>query len=192
MAGGMVEAGRSRADQEGKNSEDDGRLAAHVERIDGESPEQFSKGWIEYVRNEVHERFNPFSFWNELDVYVQMTVEKVDLKNLFSPVCEEFHIPLVNISGWNDINSRPAIMKRFACWESRGKRCVLLHCGDHDPGGMHISEFLLSNFADLSGQVGWSPDNLIIDRFGLNADFIKAPQADVDRQPRNRQRTQSR
>ena len=31
-----------------------------------------------------HERFTPFSFWNDLDVYVQMTVEKIDLKSLFS------------------------------------------------------------------------------------------------------------
>jgi len=29
------------------------------------------------------------------------------------------------------------------------------------------------NLTDLGGAVGWSPDNLIITRFGLNADFIK-------------------
>ena len=28
-------------------------------------------------------------------------------------------------------------------------------------------------FEDLSGAVGWHPDNLIIDRFGLNIDFIE-------------------
>jgi len=51
---------------------------------------------------------------------------------------------------------------------------VLLLCNDHDPGGLHISETMRSNLNDLSAQVGWSPDNLIIDRFGLNADFIEA------------------
>src|SRR6516162_11914122 len=109
----------------------------------------------------------------ELDVYVEMTVEKVDLKNLFSSVCKPFCIPITNISGWNDINSRAAIMRRFAHWERRGKRCVLLHCGDHDPGGLNISEFLRSNMADLAKAVGWSPDKLIIDRFGLNYNFIQ-------------------
>ena len=64
-------------------------------------------------------------------------------------------------------------MRRFAHWESRGKKCVLLHCGDHDPGGLHISEFLHSNFADLGRAVRWWPNNLVIDRFGLNADFIR-------------------
>ena len=102
-----------------------------------------------------------------------MTVEKIDLKSLFSSESKPFHIPLTNISGWNDINSRVAIMRRFAHWERRGKRCILLHCGDHDPGGLHISEFLRSNLADLTKTVGWSPENLHIERFGLNADFIR-------------------
>jgi hypothetical protein len=102
-----------------------------------------------------------------------MTVEKVDLKGLFRPVCGEFHVAIANISGWNDINARIAMMQRFARWERRGKQCVLLHCGDHDPGGLHISDFIRSNMKDLERAVGWSPDKLIIDRFGLNADFIR-------------------
>ena len=56
--------------------------------------------------------------------------------------------------------------------EAQGRRCVLLLCGDHDPGGLHITEKMRKNLEDLSGAVGWSPDNLIISRFGLNADFI--------------------
>jgi hypothetical protein len=100
-----------------------------------------------------------------------MTVEKIDLKNLFRPVTKQLHVPTYNVSGWNDINSRAAIMMRFRTY-GRGKKCILLHCGDHDPGGLHISKFIRSNMQELAEQVGWSPDNLIIDRFGLNADFI--------------------
>jgi hypothetical protein len=65
------------------------------------------------------------------------------------------------------------MMRRFAHWEARGKQCVLLYCGDFDPGGLQISGFLQKNFADLANAVGWRPDNLIIDRFGLNYDFIQ-------------------
>ena len=65
-------------------------------------------------------------------------------------------------------------MKRFAHWEAKDKECVLLYCGDHDPGGVHISEFLRSNFEDLADAVGWSPEHLIIERFGLDYDFIVA------------------
>jgi hypothetical protein len=153
--------------------EDDGRQAENLESIDDETPAEFAQGWIDYLLNHIHKRYCPISFWNGLDTYVQMTVEKIDLKSLFSPVCKPFHLPLQNISGWNDINSRVAIMRRFKHWEARGKRIFLLHCGDHDPGGLNISNFLRSNFVDLAKVVGWSPENLHIERFGLNADFIR-------------------
>jgi hypothetical protein len=53
-----------------------------------------------------------------------------------------------------------------------GRKCILLLCGDHDPGGLHITDKMCKNLEDLAGAVGWSPANLIIIRFGLNADFI--------------------
>jgi hypothetical protein len=34
--------------------------------------------------------------WDDLKVYVEVAVEKLDLRNLFEPVCEEFHVPLTN------------------------------------------------------------------------------------------------
>lgn len=153
--------------------EDDGRAADHLERITSVTPAEFAAFRVSYLRDHGHEHFAPISFWNDLDVYVEMVVEKIDLKNLFSPVCEELHVPLTNISGWSDINSRAAMMRRFARWEAKGKQGILLNCVDHDPGGLHISEFLRSNLQDLADAVGWSPDNLIIDRFGLNYDFIQ-------------------
>jgi len=66
------------------------------------------------------------------------------------------------------------MMRRFSEWEAKGKQCVLLYCGDHDPGGLRISDFLRSNIAELAKAVEWSPDNLIIDRFGLDCEFIEA------------------
>ena len=153
-------------------SEDDGRHAENVEDIDNETPTEFAESWVAHLYR-AHHHFTPCSFWDDLDIYLEMTVEKVDLKSLFAPVCEPFRIAITNVSGWNDINSRAAIMRRFAHWESKGKRCVLLHCGDHDPGGLQIADFLRSNMADLARAVGWGPDNLTIERFGLNADFIE-------------------
>src|SRR5262249_53994459 len=85
-----------------------------------------------------------------------------------------FYIPLTNSRGWPDINSRAAMMRRFAKMERAGKTCVLLYCGDHDPAGLAISTSLRAMLADLTPAVGWRPDNLIVDRFGLNADFIAA------------------
>ena len=61
-----------------------------------------------------------------------------------------------------------------------GLKCVLLYCGDHDPDGLRISEFLRNNLEDLAfirwldGGRGYDPTDLEIDRFGLNYDFIVA------------------
>jgi hypothetical protein len=65
------------------------------------------------------------------------------------------------------------MMRRFAEHEEAGRTCVLLYCGDHDPAGLSISDSLRANFEDLSGAVGWSPRDLHIQRFGLNAEFIR-------------------
>jgi hypothetical protein len=153
-------------------AEDENRTADHLEYLDEDTAAEHADGVINYVRR-AHLQYTPFSFWDDLDVYVEVMVEKIDLKSLFSSVCAEYRVPLVNSRGWSCLNSRAAIMERFAEWEKRGKQCVLLFCGDHDPGGLAISDFLRSNFEDMSQAVGWTPDNLIIDRFGLNSDFIE-------------------
>jgi hypothetical protein len=116
--------------------------------------------------------YTPVSFWDDQTSYLEVAVEKLDLRNLFEPTCAEFHIPIQNFKGWSDLNARAALMRRFAEHEAAGRRCVLLLCGDHDPGGLHITDKMRKNLSDLSGAVGWTPENLIISRFGLNADFI--------------------
>jgi hypothetical protein len=152
-------------------SEDKGREADCIQSVDYRNPEEQAEVAIESVENYAW-WYTPMAFWEYQDVYIEILVEKVDLKTLFEPVCREYHIPIANGSGWADINSRGRMMERFAEWHHRGKQCVLLYAGDFDPGGLHISQTLRSNLKDLERAVGWSPDSLIIDRFGLNHNFI--------------------
>ena len=148
------------------------RRAAHnIQRIDDEDPTEEAGDLIADLQK-AHEDYTPFPFWDDQDYYVEILVEKIDLRKLFGPVCEEYHIPIANAVGWNDVNARAKMMRRFRKWQKKGKHCVLLYCGDFDPGGLSISGFLRSNLEELEDAVGWSPDNLIIDRFGLNYDFI--------------------
>ncbi len=149
---------------------DDARKFEGLEEIDLDVEDEAD--WhIRYVQR-VHEEYTPFSFWDDQDFYVQILVEKIDLKGLFKPICSQFCIPIANSRGWGDVSGRADMMRRFAEWEAEGKQCVLLYCGDHDPGGLHISDFLRPNMAEVSAAVDWTPDDLIIDRFGLNYDFI--------------------
>jgi hypothetical protein len=152
--------------------EDASRATIGLEDVSRTSVDDEVESRRDFLCNHAHEQYTPFSFWDKRDVYVEVAVEKLDLRNLFKSVCAEFCVPITNFKGWSDLNSRAAMMRRFKFWEARGKRCVLLVCGDHDPGGLHITETLRKNFEDLAKAVGWSPRNLVIIRFGLNAEFI--------------------
>jgi len=154
-------------------AEDDSRETIGLEEeIAGTTVEEEAADWVDYLRNRAHESYRPISFWDDRDVYVEVAVEKLDLRNLFEPVCKEFYVPLTNFKGWSDLNARAAMMRRFARHEAQGRRCVLLLCTDHDPGGLHMHEKMRKNFEDLFRAVGWSPENLVIIRFGLDAKFI--------------------
>lgn len=117
-------------------------------------------------------------WWEGEQYYIQILVEKIDLKTLFQPVCEHYKIPIANAKGWSSILQRAEYCRRFAEAEAQGLTCVLLYCGDHDPDGLRISDTIRANLEQISGIEwndgfeGYNPENLIIERFGLNYDFI--------------------
>ena len=150
-------------------TEDGGRIFQNKEFLDFPDVQEEAQWRVDQLWN----GYYPFSFWEDQDHYIQMLVEKIDLLVLFLPICKKYHIPIGNAGGWTDVSQRGDMMKRFKEWGEYGKRCVLLFCGDHDPAGLNISNTLLNNIDEVSGAVGWSPDRLIIDRFGLNYDLIK-------------------
>jgi hypothetical protein len=151
---------------------DNGRPTANLVYIDRTSVKEEAADIIERALNGSRS-YHPFSVWENQEFFVQVAVEKMGIYSLFEKPTAAFDVPMVNIGGWSDVNSRVELMRRFKYWEARGKQCVLLAFTDHDPGGLHIANFLLDNLAELSDAVGWSPDNLFIDRFGLKADFIR-------------------
>ena len=157
-------------------AEEKAREFEGVERIDKLSVVKDSEGWLNGFENS-GDHYTP-NWWKGERYYIQMIVEKVDLISLFKPVCDEYHIPIANSKGWGSVLQRATYARRYKEAEDLGLECVLLYCGDHDPDGLRISEFLRSNLDDLrdvrwsDGESGYDPENLIIDRFGLNYDFI--------------------
>lgn len=118
-------------------------------------------------------------WWDGEEYYIQMVVEKIDLVTLFAPICRKYHIPIANSKGWSSILQRAEYAKRFAKAQDMGLECILLYCGDYDPDGLRISDFLKKNLYDLKdikwndGTPGFDPTELTIERFGLNYDFIE-------------------
>lgn len=143
------------------------------EKSDTETPEEFAEWLAQYQIGRLADWYQPRNFWEDREVYVEMLVEKKDLKGVFGPVCEEYFVPLSNVRGWADINSRAALIGRLQEQHCNGNRCVILYCGDHDPGGLSISDTLIDNLRQLEGATGAIPPVEIV-RFGLNYDFIQA------------------
>jgi hypothetical protein len=160
--------------------DDETRLPHGLEELHNPDCESEAQIWVDTLA-EAPKRYTPLSFWDKQQHYVEIAVEKIDLRSLFTPVCAPFHIPITNFKGWSDIAARARMIRRFAYWQKKGKICVLLYCGDFDPKGLHISEMLRENFRQLKsayfenegGPIDFDVDALIIERFGLNYDFIE-------------------
>lgn len=158
-------------------AEEEGRKFNGVEIPDTDSPIEDLRYWIDNTLT-TEERYNP-NWWNGEDYYIQMLVEKIDLKTLFEPVCKKYKIPIATSKGWSSMLQRAIYCKRFKQAEEQGLKPLLLYCGDHDPDGLRISDFIKKNLVDLKdvewedGCEGYNPKNLEIVRFGLDADFIE-------------------
>ena len=158
-------------------AEEEGRKFSGVEIPEDISPKEHLANVLKWSL--ACEAFYTPDWWEGEEYYIQLIVEKIDLKTLFTAVCEQYHIPVATSKGWSSMLQRAEYAKRFSEAEDMGLKCVLLYCGDHDPDGLRISDFLRSNLRDLEdicwedGTAGYNPDELIIDRFGLNFDFIE-------------------
>jgi hypothetical protein len=136
--------------------EDDKRAPACLERLDQTTPEEEAESWVDYIKR-AHLSYMPISFWENQDCYVEIAVEKASLRSLFEPRCELYHVPIYNGKGWGDLHCRAAVLRRFAHWQGKGKRCVLLYCGDHDPHGLRMSSALHSNLCDMENALAMEP-----------------------------------
>jgi len=157
-------------------AEEEGRKFSGIEIPEDSTPIEFLKQYLESPL--ICEKWYTPDWWSGEEYYIQMLVEKIDLKTLFEPVCLDYHIPVATSKGWSSKLQRAEYARRFKQAEGRDLKCVLLYCGDFDPDGGRISDSIRSNLDDLKNVVwsdgarGYNPVNLIIDRFGLNKGFI--------------------
>lgn len=173
-------------------AEEEGRKFSGIEEPTRLNSGDFIEYYIKALSN--CERYYIPDWWIGERYYIQMLVEKIDLKTLFEPVCRDYHIPIATSKGWSSMLQRAEYARRFSNARNRGLIPVLLYCGDHDPDGLRISKSLRDNLLQLKdivwedGTEGFDPGEdkdsicynengaecapLIIERFGLNYDFI--------------------
>ena len=112
-------------------------------------------------------------YWKGEEYYLMMFVEKIDIYNLFAPICKEYNIPISNSKGWYTLKPRYQVGMLSRRAMARGQKPVLLLFFDHDIAGLKISETIRKGLRDMKGATKWDPSGLIIDRFGLNVDNIE-------------------
>lgn len=142
-----------------------------VEEVEHERPEMYFKNQLLRVYDYAARWYTP-DWWQDEKYYIQMFVEKIDLRNLFAPICQQYHIPITNSVGFPDINQRADAADRFREAEEKGLEPVLLVFGDYDIHGEIIRERYKKGFEEISGGTYWHPRNLIIDPFGLDRKTI--------------------
>lgn len=131
--------------------------------------------------------WQPNSYWKYQTVYPIVWTEKRDLLKLFQPSLPSA-VRRFPGKGWADVNSRVAVIQE--CMRAtefdedagewhRGLEPVILYCGDHDPAGLQISDFIHENLREIAETLGWGDeldemheDGRIV-RFGLDAAFIE-------------------
>jgi hypothetical protein len=111
-------------------------------------------------------------YWKGETSYVMMCVEKGDILNLFKPICQEYHVPIINSKGWPPILLRSHIADLCQIAEERSLTPILLLFYDHDPAGLKISDKFKELMKDCQEGTGYDPEGMIIERFGLNAEDI--------------------
>lgn len=163
---------------------DASRIATNVGDFEGSSyaPEQMAKWAVDDISDNLRrwaESYHQHGYWDDLDYYVEMIVEKKDLVQIFKSTADRYNVRITNGKGDTDIHSRLAMLKRFRDHTEAGRRCVLLAVGDHDPKGLFIVEGLrrtLMSCIGIKGLNWWDADFDVvnvgltetqIDRMGL-------------------------
>ena len=149
------------------------------QKDDSQSVEDYTNGQYEDYQNageyfkESWRFYDGVSFWDMQGCYIQILVEKVELKSLFRKICKKYRIPIANLRGWGSMEQKAVMAEKFREMEQEGKKPVLLTCGDFDPAGLCISAVLKKQFKEYELFTGWNPDNLQVERIGLDYDFIQ-------------------
>lgn len=154
--------------------EDITRKFSYVEKPDRDIDEFIEKHFKILLKWVDISKFFISDFWEDKDCYIQILVEKAIIKDLFEPICDKFQIRIGNAKGWDDINSRGSLIKKFKKEaEAKEKKAVILYGGDFDIDGLEISETLPKNIGDLKDADCGEIKDLKVDKFGLTFPFIK-------------------
>ena len=102
--------------------------------------------------------------------HIELFVEKLDLIGMLEPVTLKYEVRASCSRGWGDLHSRASLLRRCS---ASGLPNIIFLFGDHDIGGLSITDSFKSNCEELLPALGMDglPDMRFI-RIGLNRQEI--------------------
>ncbi|MCK5012204.1 MAG: hypothetical protein KAS66_00130 [Candidatus Omnitrophica bacterium] len=110
-----------------------------------------------------------FDRWARQEYYIEVWVEKEALGNVVSRACKPFLIPHMACKGYLSASEAWRSGRRFRNKIVGGKRCILIHLGDHDPSGIDMTR---DNIDRLNIFTGF-PEEVEVIRLALNMDQVE-------------------
>jgi hypothetical protein len=104
--------------------------------------------------------------WEGQENYVEIWVEKEALANVVERPASRWHVTYMACKGYLSASEAWRAANRFQEAASDGKRCYMLHLGDHDPSGMDMTRDNRDRLNDIFGV------DVEVIRLALNMDQV--------------------
>jgi len=142
--------------------------------IDWEGIEDRSREAVIYGYNEdpksgfkgLERRLN-WDLWMRQDTYIEVWVEKDALVAVIERACGSLRLNHLACKGYLSTSEAWRGGMRFETALAKGKQCVMIHLGDHDPSGLDMTQ---DNTNRLEMFV---PDGVTVERIALNMNQVR-------------------
>lgn len=105
--------------------------------------------------------------WEDQENYVEVWIEKDALVGVIERVCNQWRVPYFACRGYNSQSEQHKAGKRLGRKVAEGKTIHVLHLGDHDPSGIHMTQDNSERLSLFSG------GEVELHRLALNLDQVK-------------------
>ena len=148
----------------------DARLAGHIDWRAISDRTRFSRAnphWEnpEELLNQAVAQY-AIDKWEGAKTYVEVWVEKDALISIVQSIASKWDTPCFSCRGYVSQTAMYDASKRFIRASEEGKRCALLHLGDHDPSGIDMTRDIRDRL-----DIFWA--DVFVDRIALNMDQVK-------------------
>lgn len=119
--------------------------------------------------------------WTNQPRHIEVWIEKDALLGVIEPVCDRWRLPYFACRGSVSQSEMYTAGKRLADMRDLGREPLVLHLGDHDPSGVHMTEDntkRLSLFSNPDPENDWTDahlehEGIEVRRLALNMDQIR-------------------